>query len=224
MKRPGWITDSSKVNRIHWLLVTLLSCLWTDTCIVIMAILWSGQIFSALGAWSSKGGYNEMITLFYVISYCCWSVTQSCPTFCDSMDCSMTGLPFLHHLLECAQTYVHWVSDVIQPSHLLSPPSPPALNLSQHQGFFPVSQLFTSGGQSIGTSFLASVLPMKNQDWFPLWLMGLISWMFQGLSGVFSSTSAWKYQFFRSPLLYAPNLTFIHDYWRNHSFDYMDLC
>ena len=119
------------------------------------------------------------------------------------------------------ETHVHWVGDAIQPSHLLSPPSPPVLNLSQHQGFFPVSQLFTSGGQSIGTSFLASVLPMKNQDVFPLWLMGLISWMFQGLSGVFSSTSAWKYQFFGSPLLYAPNLTFIRDYWKNHSFDYI---
>ena len=172
MKRPGWITDSSKVNRIHWLLVTLLSCLWTDTCIVIMAILWSGQIFSALGAWSSKVGYNEMITLFYVISYCCWSVTQSCPTFCDSMDCSMTGLPFLHHLLECAQTYVHWVGDVIQPSHLLSPPSPPALNLSQHQGFFSSESALHIRWPKYW-NFIFSISPSNEKS-------GLISFMIDG--------------------------------------------
>ena len=52
------------------------------------------------------------------------------------MDCSKPGFPLLHNLLEFAQTYVHWVSDAIQPSHPLSPPSPPALNLSQQQGLF----------------------------------------------------------------------------------------
>ena len=53
---------------------------------------------------------------------------------CDPMDCSMTGFPVLHHLLELAQTHVLWVGDAIQPSHPLSSPSPPALNRSQHQG------------------------------------------------------------------------------------------
>ena len=52
------------------------------------------------------------------------------------MDCSKPGFPLLHNLLEFAQTYVHWVSDAIQPSHPLSPPSPLALHLSQHQGLF----------------------------------------------------------------------------------------
>ena len=52
------------------------------------------------------------------------------------MDCSMPGFPVLHHLLELAQTHVHWVSDAIQPSNPLSSPSPPAFNLSQHQGLF----------------------------------------------------------------------------------------
>ena len=60
------------------------------------------------------------------------SVAQSCPTLCDPMDCSMPGFPVHHQLWELAQTHVHWVSDAIQPSHLLSSPSPPALNLSQH--------------------------------------------------------------------------------------------
>ena len=64
------------------------------------------------------------------------SVTQSCPTLCDPMNCSMPGLPDHHQLLEFTQTYVHWVSDAIQPSHPLSSPSPPAFNLSQHQGLF----------------------------------------------------------------------------------------
>ena len=60
------------------------------------------------------------------------SVTQSCLTLCNPMDCSTLGLPVHHQLLELAQTYVHRVSDAIQPSHPLSSP-PPALNLSQHQ-------------------------------------------------------------------------------------------
>ena len=53
---------------------------------------------------------------------------------CDPMDCSRPGFPVLHYLLELAQTHVHWVNDVIQPSHPLSPPSPPTLSLFQHQG------------------------------------------------------------------------------------------
>ena len=60
------------------------------------------------------------------------SVAQSCLTLCDPMDCSTPGLPVHHQLLELAQTHVHRVSDVIQPSHPLSSPSPPAFTLSQH--------------------------------------------------------------------------------------------
>ena len=64
------------------------------------------------------------------------SVAQWCPTLCDPMYCSMTGLCAHHQLLEFAQTHVHPVSDAIQPSHPLLSPSPPALNLSQHQGLY----------------------------------------------------------------------------------------
>ena len=60
-------------------------------------------------------------------------VTQSCPTLCDPMNCSMPGLSVHHQLLEFTQTHIHWVGDAIQPSHPLSSPSP-AFNLSQHQG------------------------------------------------------------------------------------------
>ena len=64
------------------------------------------------------------------------SVAQLCVTLCDPTDCSTTGLPVHHQLPELAQTHAHWVSDAIQPSHPLSSPSPPAFNLSQHQGLF----------------------------------------------------------------------------------------
>ena len=64
------------------------------------------------------------------------SVTQSCPTLCDPMDCSTPGLPVHHQLLELTQTHVHWVSDAIQPSYSLSSSSPPAFSLSQHPGLF----------------------------------------------------------------------------------------
>ena len=64
------------------------------------------------------------------------SVTQSCPTLCNPMDCSMPGLPVLHHISELAQMHVHWVGDAIQPSCPLSSPFSPVLSLSQHQGLF----------------------------------------------------------------------------------------
>ena len=64
------------------------------------------------------------------------SVAQSCLTLCDPMDCSTPGLPAHHQVPEFTQTHVHLVSDAIQPSHHLLSPSPPALNLSQHQGLF----------------------------------------------------------------------------------------
>ena len=64
------------------------------------------------------------------------SVAQSCPTLCDPMNYSTPGLPVHHQLRELAQTHVHPVGDAIQPSHPLSSPSHPALNLSQHQGLF----------------------------------------------------------------------------------------
>ena len=86
-----------------------------------------------------------------LMPYC--SVTQSCPTLCSPMDCSMPGFPVLRYLPEFALTHVHWVSDAIQPSHPLSPSSPLALNLwGQVSGSFPMSQFFALGGQSIGAS------------------------------------------------------------------------
>ena len=84
-------------------------------------------------------------------------------------------------------------------------------------GSFPVSQFFTSGDQSIEAS--ASVLPMKIQGWFPLGLTGLISLESKGLSRVFSRTTVQSINSLALSLLYGLAFTFIHDYWKNHSFD-----
>ena len=82
------------------------------------------------------------------------------------------------------------------PSHPLPPSSPFAFSLSQHQDFFPMSWLFTSGSQSSEISASVSVLPMNIQGWFPLGSTGLLSLLSKGLSGVFSSTIIWKHQLF----------------------------
>ena len=86
-------------------------------------------------------------------------------------------------------------------------------------GSFPMSQFFPSGGQSIGVSASASVLPMNIQDIFPLGWTGWISLLSKGLSRVFSNTVVQKHQFFGAQLSLCPTLTSIQDYWKNHSFD-----
>ena len=125
-------------------------------------------------------------------SYCCCSVTKSCPTLCDLMDCSTPGFP-VRYLPDFAQTHVYWFSDAIQPSHFLLPPSPLTLNLPASESF-PMSLLFASGGQNIRA--LALVLPVNIQGWFPSGLSGLISSLSKGLSRVFFSTTIRKHQFF----------------------------
>ena len=135
------------------------------------------------------------------------SVTQLCSTLCDPMDCSTPGFPVLHYLPEFAQTHVHWVDDAIQLSHPLLPPSPPALNLSQHQDFFPVIWLFASGGQNIGASTSASVLPGNIQGLFHLGLTGFTFLLSKGFSRVLFST-AQKHQFFSAqPSLWSNSHT-----------------
>ena len=138
---------------------------------------------------------------FYIpISSVCMYVFVSpsvvCPTLCDPMDCSTPGFPVLHHLPEFDQTPVHWVGDAIQPSHPGSVPFSSYFQSFPASESFPVSQLFTSGGQSIGASASTSVLPIHIQDWFPLGLTGLISLLSKGISNVFSNTTVRKHQFF----------------------------
>ena len=123
---------------------------------------------------------------YFQCSFSCCSVTKLCPTLCNPRDCCIPGFPALYYLLEFAQTHVHWMSDAIQPSHPLSPSSP-ALNLSQHQGFF----------HWVGSSHqVASDLPKNIQGWFISPLTGLISLLSKGLSRVFSITIVQKHPFF----------------------------
>ena len=86
-------------------------------------------------------------------------------------------------------------------------------------GSFQMSQLFTSGDQSIGVSASTSVLPINIQDWFPLRWTGWISFQSKGLSRVFSNTTVQSINSLVSSFLYSPTLTSIHDYWKNHSLD-----
>ena len=91
-------------------------------------------------------------------------------------------------------------------------------------GSFQMSQLFASGGQSIGVSASPSVLPMNIQDWFPLELTGWIPLLSKGLSRIFSNTTVWKHQFFSTQLSLWSN-SHTHTWLlENHSFDKMDLC
>ena len=93
-------------------------------------------------------------------------------------------------------------------------------------GSFLMSQLFTSGGWSIGVSASASVLPMNIQDWFPSGLIGLISLQSKGLLRVFSNTTVWKHQFLGAQPSWWSN-SHIHTsdaYWKNHTFGYTGLC
>ena len=103
------------------------------------------------------------------------SVTQSCPTLCDPVNRSMPGLPVHHQLLEFTQTHVHRaISSSVVPFSS-RPQSFP------ESGSFPMSQLFAWGGQSIGVSASASVLPMNTQDWSLLGWTGWISLQSKGL-------------------------------------------
>ena len=122
-------------------------------------------------------------------------------------------------LSEFAETHAHWIGDAIQSSHLLLSPSPPAFNLSQHQGLF---QWVSSLHQR--TKVLELWLQHQSFQWifrvdFPLVLTGLISLLSKGLSRVFYSTTVRKHHSSALSLLYSPTLTSIHDYWKNHSLD-----
>ena len=147
------------------------------------------------------------------------SVTLSCPTICNSMDCSRPGLPVHHQLPTLTQTHVHRVGDAIQPSHPLLSPSTPAFNLSQHQGLFQ----WASSWHQVG-----KVLEFQLQHHSFQWNPGLISfrmdWLdllaVQGTLKESSPTPQFK-SINSSALsfLHSPTLTSIHDHWKNHSLD-----
>ena len=131
-----------------------------------------------------------------VSTFCCCSAAQPCLTLCNPMDCSTPGFPVPHHLPEIAQTHVHWVSDAIQPSLPLSSPSPPAFNLSQHQGIFQ----WGSSSHQVPKYWSFSISPSNDYSglifFFLLGLTGLTSLLSKELSRVFFSTTVQGYQFF----------------------------
>ena len=128
------------------------------------------------------------------------------------MDCSTPGFPVLHYLPELAQTHIHQVGDAIQLSYPLSFFSF-CLQSFPESGSFPMSQIFTWGGQSIGISASTSVLPMNTQDWCPL---GWTGWIFctPRDSEEPSAPQIESISFSALSLLYGPILTFIHNYWK----------
>ena len=140
------------------------------------------------------------------------SVAQSCPTLCDPMNHSTPSLPVHHQLPESTQTHVHWVSDAIQPSHPLSSPSPPALNLSQNQGLF---KLVSSSHQV--AKVLEFELQHQSYQWTPktdlLW-DGLVGSPCSPRDSQESSpTPQFKsINFLVLSFLYNPTLTSIHDH------------
>ena len=97
--------------------------------------------------------------LYPIEAHCCCSVAKLCPTLCNPMNCSTPGFPALQYLLEFAQTHVHRVSGAIQPSQPLSPPSPPAFSLPQHQSLFQCVHSSHQVAKVVGISALASVFP-----------------------------------------------------------------
>ena len=143
--------------------------------------------------------HSSFVSLIYTLQFT--SVAQLCPTLCDPMNRSTPGLPVHHQLLEFTQTHVcplsRWWNPTISSSVVPFSSCPQSFPAS---GSFPVSQLLASGGQRIGVSASASVLPMNTQDWSPLGGTGWISLQSKGLSRIFSNTTVQKHQFFCAQL------------------------
>ena len=143
-------------------------------------------------------------------------VTQLCLTLCDPMDCSTPGFPVHHQLLELAQTHIHRVRDAIQPSYPLSSPSPSTFNLSQHHGLF----------QGVSSSHqVAKVLELQLQPSNEYsWLISFrVDWLdLLAVQGTLKSLLQYhssKASILQHSVFFIVQLTFIHDYWKNHSLD-----
>ena len=162
----------------------------------------------------------ERVSCFLVlcIHFCCCSVTKSSPILCNPMDCGTPGFLVLHHLPEfCSNSLSQWCHPTISSSAAPFSSCPQSFPASRS---FPVSQFFTSDGQSIAVS--ASVLLMNIQGGFPWELTRLISLLAKGHSRLLQQLKSINSS--ELSLLYGPAVTSIHDYWKNHSFDSMDLC
>ena len=144
------------------------------------------------------------------------SVAQSCLTLCGLQHARSpcpSPIPGVYSSSCPSSWWCHLtiLSSVVPfSSHLQSFPA---------SGSFPMSQFFASGGQSIGISASASVLPMNIQDWFPLGWTGCIPLQFKGLSSIFSNITVKNHHSLVLSFLDGPTLIAIHDYWKNYSFD-----
>ena len=135
--------------------------------------------------------------VFLIFSFSFSSVTQSCPTLWDSMNCSTpypSPTPGVHPN-PCPSSW--WCHMTISSSVIPFSSCPQSFPASES---FQMSQLFTSGGQSIGVSASTSVLPMNTQAWSPLGWTGWVSLQSKGLSRIFSNTTVQKHQFFSTQL------------------------
>ena len=158
-----------------------------------MNVYWKCWISTCLPEKSSSRYWLWGNKLSKVIKF--RSVTQSCLTLCNPMNCSAPSFPVHHQYLEFTQTHLHrqWCHQAISSSIIPFSSCPQSLPASQS---FPMSQLFAWSGQSIGASALASFLPKNTQDWSPLEWTGWISLQFKGLSRVSSNTTVQNHQFF----------------------------
>ena len=144
------------------------------------------------------------------------SVVQSCLTLCNPTDCSTPGLPVHRQLLEFIQTHIHRIGNNIQPSHPLSSPSPPALNLSQHQGLSNESALcirwpkYWSFSFNISPSNEHSGLISFIMDWLDLLSVQ------ETLKSLLQHHSS-KASFLLHSAFFI--VQFSHPYWKNHSLD-----
>ena len=152
-------------------------------------------------------------------TYCCCSVAKSCPTLFGSLDHSMPGFPVFHYLLEFAQTHVHWVGDAIRPSHPPSSPSPPALNLFQHQGLFQ----WVSSSHQVAK---ALEFQLQHQSFQRIFRTDFLWNRLVGSPCILrDSQESFPTPQFKSinssalSFLSSPTLTSIHDHWKNHSLD-----
>ena len=156
------------------------------------------KLFSSSSTSAMSQGERPVYFIFLALQFN--SVAQSHLTLCDPMNCSMLGLPIPHHLPEFTQNSCassRWCHPAISSSVVPFSSCPQSLPASRS---FPMSQLFTWGGQSTGVSASASVLPKKSQGWCPSGWTCWISLQSKGLSRVFSNTVVQKHQFFSAQL------------------------
>ena len=168
---------------------------------------------------SAEKWYHVVFVFLWLNSFHSGSVPQSCLTLYDPMDCSTAGFPVQHQLPELAQTHVHQVGDVIQPSYPLLFPAPPAFNLSQNQGLFH----WVSSSHEV-----AKVLEFQLQHQSFQWIFRtdfLYDWLVGSPCSPRDSQKSSPIPQFKSinssvlSFLYSPTLTSIQHCWKNHSFD-----